>query len=77
MGWMTRVQLLAGAGIFLIVTKSRLILGPTPSPIIWVLGALSLGVKLLGREAGSPNPSSAKVNNMCHYASTSPYISMA
>jgi hypothetical protein len=36
-------------------------LGPTQPPIQWVAGALSLGVKLPGREAGHSRPSSAEV----------------
>jgi hypothetical protein len=48
-------------GIFLFNTMSRPALGPTRSPIQWVLGALSQGVKQLGHEAGHWPPSSAKV----------------
>jgi len=49
MGWMTRVQFLAGAlmGWFLF-TVPRLALRPTQTPIQWLLRTLSLGVKLLG-----------------------------
>jgi hypothetical protein len=36
-------------------------LGPTQTPIQWVPGALSLGVKRLGREADHSPPSSAEV----------------
>jgi hypothetical protein len=36
-------------------------LGPTQPPIQWVPGALSLGVKRPGREAGHSPPSSAEV----------------
>jgi len=46
-------------------------LEPTQPPIHWVTGALSLGVKRLGRKH-SP-PSSAKVKNALGYTSTSPY----
>jgi hypothetical protein len=38
-------------GIFLFNTTSRTALGPTQSPIKWVPGALSLGVKWQGHEA--------------------------
>jgi hypothetical protein len=38
---------------------SRTALGPTQPPIQWVPGALSLGVKRLGREADHSPPSSA------------------
>jgi hypothetical protein len=37
-----------GLGIFLFATASRTSLGPIQSPIQWVLGALSLGVKRPG-----------------------------
>jgi hypothetical protein len=40
-----------GLGIFLFTTASRTALGPNQPPIQWVPGALSLGVKRLGREA--------------------------
>jgi hypothetical protein len=47
----SRVRFPAGLGIFLFATVSRTALGPTQPPIQWVTGALSLGVKRLGREA--------------------------
>jgi hypothetical protein len=40
-----------GLGIFLLITVSKLALGPTQPPIQWVLEALSLGVKQPGHEA--------------------------
>jgi hypothetical protein len=43
-------------GFFLFATASRPVLGPTHSPIQWVPGALSPGVKRPGHEADhSPN----------------------
>jgi hypothetical protein len=51
----------AGLGIFLFDTVSRPVLGPTQPPIQWVPGALSLGVKRPGREAGHSPPSNAEV----------------
>jgi hypothetical protein len=36
-------------------------LGPTQPPIQWVQGAISLGLKRLGREADDLSPSSAEV----------------
>jgi hypothetical protein len=42
------------------------------SPIQWVPGALSLGVKRPGREADQSPPSSAEVKNMWSYTSTPP-----
>jgi hypothetical protein len=50
-----------GLGIFLLTTASRTALGSTQPPIEWVPGALSLGVKRLGREADHSPPSSAEV----------------
>jgi hypothetical protein len=52
-------------------------LGPTQPPIQWVPGALSLGVKQLGREADHSPPASSKVKNACSYTSTPQYIFMA
>jgi hypothetical protein len=50
-------------------------LGPTQSPIKWVLGALSLGVKWPGRGADHSPPSSAEVKECVelylHYPTTS------
>jgi len=42
------VQFPEGAmmGLFLFTTMPILVLGPTQTPIQWVLGALSLGLKL-------------------------------
>jgi hypothetical protein len=45
----------------LFITVSGTALGPTQSPIQWIPGALSLGVKRLGREADHSPPSNAKV----------------
>jgi hypothetical protein len=56
-------------GIFLFATVSRTALGPT-QPIPWVLGALSLGVRRLGREADHSPPPSAEVKNAWNYTST-------
>jgi hypothetical protein len=50
-----------GLGIFLFTTASRPALGPTMLPIQWVPGALSLGVKRPGHEAGHSLPPSAEV----------------
>jgi hypothetical protein len=63
--------------IFLFTTVSRTALGPTQPPIQWVTGALSLGVKLPGREAAHSPPSSAEVKNAWSYTSTSQHVFMA
>jgi hypothetical protein len=47
--------------IFFFSTASRPTLGPTQSPIQWVPGALSPGVKQWGHEANHSPPSSAEV----------------
>jgi hypothetical protein len=60
-------------GVFLFTTLSRLALGPTQPVIQWVPGALSLGVKQPGHEAGHSPPSSAKVKNAWRYISTPQY----
>jgi hypothetical protein len=52
-----------GLDIFLWFTASRLTLRPTQHPILWVPGALSPGVKRLGRGADHSPPSSAKIKN--------------
>jgi hypothetical protein len=50
-----------GLGIFLFTTASRPARGHTHPPIQWVPGAVSLGVKRMGREADHSPPSSAEV----------------
>jgi hypothetical protein len=54
----------SSAKIFLYSTVSRPAVGPTQSLIQKVPGALSPGVKLLGREADHSTPSSAEVKNV-------------
>jgi hypothetical protein len=58
-------------------TSSRPPSGATQPPIQWVPGALSLGVKRLGREADHSLPASAEVKKMWIYTSTPPYSFMA
>jgi hypothetical protein len=66
----SRVRFPAGTGIFLFTIAFRTALGPTKSPIQWVPGALSLGVKRPGCEADHSPPSSAEVKNAWSYTST-------
>jgi hypothetical protein len=47
--------------LILKIRLSRPALGPTQPPIQWVPGALSLGVKQLGREADHSPPSRAEI----------------
>jgi hypothetical protein len=54
-------------GISLFTTASIPVLGPTLAHIQWVIGALSLGVKLPGREADHSPPFIADVNNAWNY----------
>jgi hypothetical protein len=61
-----------GLGFFLFTIESRTVLGPTQPPIQWAPGALSLGVKLPGREADHSPSSSAEVKNAWSYTSTPP-----
>jgi hypothetical protein len=49
--------------IFLYSTQSIPALGPNQPPIQWVSGALSPGVKRMGREGDRSPPSSAEVKN--------------
>jgi hypothetical protein len=48
----------------------RMALGSTQPPIQWVPGALSLGVKQLGREADNSPSSTVKAKNTWSYTST-------
>jgi hypothetical protein len=53
---------------------------PTPlpsSPLRWVHGSISTGVKLLGREAGHSPPSSAEVKNVWWHTCNSAYKTYA
>jgi hypothetical protein len=64
MGWRIRVlgfESWQGLGIFLFTTMSRRVLGPIQPPILWVPGALSLGVKWPEREADHSPTSNAEV----------------
>jgi hypothetical protein len=62
---------------FLLSASSRPVLGPTQSPIQWVLCALSPGVKGPGREADNSSPTSIDVKDTWIYISTPPYVFMA
>jgi hypothetical protein len=64
-----------GLEIFLFATVSRPALGPTQPSIQWVPGALSLGVKRLGREADHSSPSNAEVKKAWIYTLHSPKMS--
>jgi hypothetical protein len=64
-----------GLGIFLFTTTSRTALGSIQLPVQWVPGALSLGIKQLGREADHSPPSSAEVEEcveLYHHSSNMP-----
>jgi hypothetical protein len=63
--------------MFLFTTVSRTALGPTQLPVQWISGALSLGVKRLGRKADHSPPSSAEVKDEWSYNSTTHYAFMA
>jgi hypothetical protein len=57
-------------------TLSRPTLEPTESPVQWVPGVLSPGVKRPGREPDHSHPASAEVKKMWIYTSTTPYAFM-
>jgi hypothetical protein len=59
-----------GLGIFLFTTAFRTALGPTQTPIQWVTGALSVGVKRPRSEANHSPQSRAAVKNAWNYTST-------
>jgi hypothetical protein len=65
-----------GPGIFLFTTVYRQALGPTQSPIQWVPGTLSLGVKRPRHEANNSPSSTAEVKNPWSYTSTPQYAFM-
>jgi hypothetical protein len=76
-GWMIRGSCpTRGVGIYLFTTAPRPALGPTQPSIQWVPGALSLGVKWLGREADHSPPCSAEITNALSYTSTPKYAFM-
>jgi hypothetical protein len=66
-----------GLGIFFLTTASRPALEPTQPQIQWVPGALSLGVKRLGREDDHSPLFSAEVKNAWSYTCTPQYAFMA
>jgi len=66
-----------GQGRDFFTTTSRMDLGPIQSPIQWVLGVLSPGVKQPGHKDDCSPPSSTKVKNMWSYTSTPQYVFMA
>lgn len=45
MVWVIKVQCPAGTGMFSSVTMFRLALGPTMTPVCWIQGAVSMGLK--------------------------------
>jgi hypothetical protein len=76
-GWMAEITSWSRKESLLSSTASRLALVPTQPTIQWVLRALYPGVKRPGREADHSPPTSAEVEKMWIYTSTSPYAFMA
>jgi hypothetical protein len=66
-----------GQEIFLFSTVYRSALGPAQPPIRWILGTLSLGVKLPGHKADHLHPFSAEVKNGGAVPPLSQYTFMA
>jgi hypothetical protein len=50
---------------------------PTQTPIHWIRGAVSLGIKQPGRKSDHSPPSSVKVKNAWSYTATPQYVFMA
>jgi hypothetical protein len=72
----TGVRLPAGEGSgFFFVTASRPTLRPTPSPIQWVPGDLSPGIKQPGYEAHRSPKYNAEIMNACGAIPPSPNMS--
>jgi hypothetical protein len=69
MGWMTGVQFPTGVENFFLAPTSRLALGPTQTPIEWVLG-----IKQPAYGADPSPPSSAEVKNAWSCTSTPQYV---
>jgi hypothetical protein len=61
-------------GYFLFATASRAALVPPKSPIQWIPGALSLGIKRPGCEADHSFRSSAEAKNAWCYTSTPAHV---
>jgi hypothetical protein len=74
---MIGVRILAENGIFLFDTVTRRAVKPTQPPVQWVPGALSLGVKRVGREADHSPSSLPMSKNVWSYTSTSQYVFIA
>jgi hypothetical protein len=73
----SRFRFPAGAGNFSLHHRVQNGSGPNQTPIQWVPGAISLGVKRPGREAHHALPSNAELNNAWRYTSTPHYVFMA
>jgi hypothetical protein len=73
----SRVRFPAGAGNFSLHYCVQNGSGAHPTSYPMGTGALSLGVKRLGREADHSPPSSAEVKNAWSYTSTPQYVFMA
>jgi hypothetical protein len=62
------------SGFFLFATVTRLFVGPTQSPVQWVPGAISPGVKRPWLEAEHSHPANAEFKNAWSYTSSTPLI---
>jgi hypothetical protein len=68
---------MVGIRDFFFPTMSRLALGPTLPPIIWVLGDLTLGIDLLVHEADHSCLSNAEVKDGGAILLLIPYVFVA
>jgi hypothetical protein len=71
------VRVLVGYKNFHFFIMSRRALGPTQSPMQWLPGFISLGVKRLGREADHSRPTGTEMKNSWISTSTPPDVIMA
>jgi hypothetical protein len=71
------VRVSVTAKTILLSMSSRPVLEPTQTPVQWVVGALSEGVKRPGRKVEHSPPINAEVKYMWLYTSTTQYVFMA
>jgi hypothetical protein len=76
-GWTYEISLFNPCQVCEISKAPTTDLGPTQSPLHWVQGALSPGIKQPKQEADHSSPSHAEVNNEWSHTVTPPYAFIA